>query len=151
MTPCIVALGSNIGDLIDNLDRAVSALEMSFKVIAVSEFIVTKPMYLANQPNFLNACVKILSPFGPRMTLGKLMDIEDSMGRKREVSKGPRIIDLDLISYGSLIYRFNLHSGYVHLPHQRAHERNFVLNPWRQIDPVTESEYHEVLKKRPTW
>ena len=63
--------------------------------------------------------------------LSLLHGIEKSMGRVREVHWGPRVIDLDLISYGTLLSK----SEELTLPHPRAHERRFVLEPWLEIDP----------------
>jgi len=67
----------------------------------------------------------------PLELLTQLQSIENSAGRVREVRWGPRTLDLDLIIYGDLLMKEEL----LTLPHPRAHERSFVLEPWVEIDP----------------
>jgi 2-amino-4-hydroxy-6-hydroxymethyldihydropteridine diphosphokinase len=63
--------------------------------------------------------------------LNMLHGIEKSMGRERTIKWGPRTIDLDIIQYGSLLSK----AEELMLPHPRAHERKFVLEPWLEIEP----------------
>ena len=67
----------------------------------------------------------------PEELLMKSREIENNLGRVREIHWGPRTIDIDLISVGD----FQLDSKDLTLPHPRAHERKFVLEPWFEIDP----------------
>jgi len=147
MTPCIVALGSNLGDREANLEVAVAKLGSVFDVIARSRWMDTTPMYLVDQPRFLNGVVKIHSAFGPLATLNELQLIETEMGRERLIENGPRTMDLDLITYGILQYRFNLPQGHIVIPHERAFERDFVLGPWSQIDKESLDFFEKILTK----
>jgi len=78
-----------------------------------------------------------------------LQGIEKSLGRERDVRWGPRTIDLDLIQYGSLLSA----AAELELPHPRAHERRFVLEPWCEIEPdailLTHGKISELLAQLP--
>jgi 2-amino-4-hydroxy-6-hydroxymethyldihydropteridine diphosphokinase len=82
--------------------------------------------------------------------LSLLQGIEKSMGRERIEHWGPRTIDLDLIQYGALLSA----SAELELPHPRAHERRFVLEPWHEIDAdavlLTHGRIDQLLAQLPT-
>ena len=127
----VVALGANIGNPKEQLDIAIALLKESTIVIAVSTYFETKPVGGPEQPDYLNA-VCILDSDLPAMDLLSLLHgIEKSLGRERIEHWGPRTIDLDLIQYGALLSS----ADELKLPHPRAHERRFVLEPWAQIEP----------------
>jgi 2-amino-4-hydroxy-6-hydroxymethyldihydropteridine diphosphokinase len=127
----VVALGANIGNPKGQLDIAIALLKESTSVIAVSTYFETKPVGGPEQPDYLNA-VCILDSDLPAMDLLSLLHgIEKSLGRERIEHWGPRTIDLDLIQYGALLSS----ADELKLPHPRAHERRFVLEPWAQIEP----------------
>ena len=127
----VVALGANIGNPKEQLDIAIALLKESTSVIAVSTYFETKPVGGPEQPDYLNA-VCILDSDLPAMDLLSLLHgIEKSLGRERIEHWGPRTIDLDLIQYGALLSS----ADELKLPHPRAHERRFVLDPWAQIEP----------------
>lgn len=127
----VVALGANIGNPKEQLDIAIALLKESTSVIAVSTYFETKPVGGPEQPDYLNA-VCILDSDLPAMDLLSLLHgIEKSLGRERIEHWGPRTIDLDLIQYGALLSS----ADELKLPHPRAHERRFVLEPWAQIEP----------------
>jgi 2-amino-4-hydroxy-6-hydroxymethyldihydropteridine diphosphokinase len=127
----VVALGANIGNPKEQLDIAIALLKESTSVIAVSTYFETKPVGGPEQPDYLNA-VCILESDLPAMDLLSLLHgIEKSLGRERIENWGPRTIDLDLIQYGALLSS----ADELKLPHPRAHERRFVLEPWAQIEP----------------
>ena len=127
----VVALGSNIGEPKENLDLAIALLREATEVVAVSSYFSTKPVGYLDQPDFLNAVCIIESDL-PAMDLLKMLHgIEKVMGRDRSIKWGPRTIDLDLIQYGSLLSN----ADELTLPHPRAHERQFVLEPWLEIEP----------------
>lgn len=134
----VISLGSNINNPSENLDLAIELLKNSTQVIAVSEFFVTKPVGLTEQPDFLNAVVILESELPAADLLALLHGIEKVMGRERKIKWGPRNIDLDLIQYGSILSE----SEELMLPHPRAHERRFVLEPWLSIDPDAELITH---------
>jgi len=132
-----IALGSNLssrfGAPADNLREAIHRLDDLGTVTAVSRFHETDPVGYANQPNFLNAAALLETQISPLDLLRGLLAIEHSMGRDRASSppKGPRIIDLDLLLYGSLV----LDAPTLTLPHPSLHERRFVLVPLAELAP----------------
>ena len=141
----VVALGSNIGEPRENLDLAIALLHEATEVIAVSSYYQTKPVGFLDQPDFLNAVCLIESDLPALDLLKMLHGIEKAMGRKRSIQWGPRTIDLDLIQYGALLSS----AEELKLPHPRAHERKFVLEPWLEIEPdailLTHGKISELL------
>lgn len=127
----VVALGANLEEPSAAIELAIALLAQSTELIARSSLYSTKPVGGPPQPDYINAVCIIDSELLPEDLLGLLHGIEKSMGRIRNERWGPRVIDLDLIAYGSL------HSDdiYLTLPHPRAHERRFVLEPWLEIEP----------------
>ena len=127
----VISLGANIGDPKANLDLAVGLLREATDVIAVSNYLQTKPVGGPEQPDYLNAVAILESDLPAKDLLALLNGIETAMGRTREIHWGPRVIDLDLIQYGGLLVK----DEKLTLPHPRAHERRFVLAPWFEIEP----------------
>ena len=127
----VIALGSNIGDTKANLDLALKMLREATDVKQVSSYYSTKPVGYTDQPDFLNAVCIIESELPAMALLAMLQGIEKVMGRERTIKWGPRTIDLDIIQYGDLISK----AEELSLPHPRAHERKFVLEPWHEIEP----------------
>ena len=127
----VIALGSNIGDTKANLDLALKMLREATDVKQVSSYYSTKPVGYTDQPDFLNAVCIIESELPAMALLAMLQGIEKVMGRERTIKWGPRTIDLDIIQYGDLISK----AEELTLPHPRAHDRKFVLEPWHEIEP----------------
>jgi 2-amino-4-hydroxy-6-hydroxymethyldihydropteridine diphosphokinase len=145
----VVSLGANIGSPHEQLDIAIALLKESTEVIAVSTYFKTKPVGGPQQPDYLNA-VCILESELPAMDLLSLLHgVEKSLGRERIEHWGPRTIDLDLIQYGELLSS----AEELELPHPRAHERRFVLEPWAQIEPdailLTHGRISDLLEQLP--
>ena len=126
----VIALGANIGNPQENLDLAVALLREATDVIIVSSYYVTSPVGGPEQPDYVNAVCIIESELPAMGLLSLLQGIEKSLGRVRNERWGPRSIDLDLIQYGGILSN----SPELELPHPRAHERRFVLEPWFEID-----------------
>jgi 2-amino-4-hydroxy-6-hydroxymethyldihydropteridine diphosphokinase len=145
----VVALGANIGSPREQMDVAVALLREATEVIAVSTYFVTKPVGGPEQPDYLNAVCILESELPALDLLAALQGIEKSLGRERDVRWGPRTIDLDLIQYGSLLSA----AAELELPHPRAHERRFVLEPWFEIEPdailLTHGKISELLAQLP--
>ena len=127
----IVALGANLGDPKEQIDVAVTLLREATEVVAVSSYYVTKPVGLLDQPDFVNAVCILESDLPAADLLSLLHGIEKTLGRERHEKWGPRTLDLDLIQYGTLLSK----AEELQLPHPRAHERRFVLEPWHEIEP----------------
>ena len=127
----VVALGANIGDPHEQMDLAIAMLKEATQVTAVSSYYVTKPVGGPEQPDYINAVCTLESELPALDLLSLLHGIEKSLGRERIERWGPRTIDLDLIQYGALLSK----AEELELPHPRAFERRFVLEPWLEIEP----------------
>ena len=127
----VIALGSNVGDTNSHLHHAIDQLGKVISVTRVSSFYKTAPVGGPAQDDFLNAVLIGESDLDPLDILVAMQEIETLAGRTHEVHWGPRTLDLDLISYGEAI----IEEPHLELPHPRAHERAFVLEPWLEIDP----------------
>jgi len=143
----VIALGSNIGNPKENLDLALALLKEATDVKKVSSYYITKPVGYEEQPDFVNAVCIIETELPAMELLNILHGIEKAMGRERTIKWGPRTLDLDIIQYGSLLSK----SEELTLPHPRAHERKFVLEPWHEIEPdailLTHGKIEELLSK----
>lgn len=141
----VVALGANIGNPQEQMDLAVAMLKESTQVIALSSYYITKPVGGPEQPDYINAVCILESELPAVELLSLLHGIEKSLGRERLEKWGPRTIDLDLIQYGSLLSK----AEELELPHPRAYERRFVLEPWHEIEPdavlLTHGKISELL------
>jgi 2-amino-4-hydroxy-6-hydroxymethyldihydropteridine diphosphokinase len=128
-----LSLGSNIGNRKQNLLKACIFLKSFLSDINLSQIYETKPMYLTNQAKFLNMVVSGKTILDCFAVLDKTQAVEMEMGRKRsgEISKGPRIIDIDILLCGSAVIK----SRRLSIPHPRLEERQFVLVPLLEISP----------------
>jgi 2-amino-4-hydroxy-6-hydroxymethyldihydropteridine diphosphokinase len=141
----VIALGANIGNPKEQMDLAVAMLRESTEFIALSSYYTTKPVGGPEQPDYINAVCIIESELPALDLLSLLHGIEKSLGRERNEKWGPRTIDLDLIQYGNLLSK----ADELELPHPRAFERRFVLEPWHEIEPdailLTHGKISELL------
>jgi dihydroneopterin aldolase / 2-amino-4-hydroxy-6-hydroxymethyldihydropteridine diphosphokinase len=131
--PVVIALGSNLGDRRQELQRAVDELAATrgLHITAVSPVYETAPVGGPEQPDYLNAVV-LAETSGPAAELLRRAHmIEAAAQRAREVRWGPRTLDVDIIAYGAETSS----DPVLTLPHPRAHERAFVLAPWLDADP----------------
>jgi 2-amino-4-hydroxy-6-hydroxymethyldihydropteridine diphosphokinase len=135
-----LSLGSNLGDRAANLRTAIHRLAAVGKVLAVSSFYETEPLEFTEQPWFLNCVVSLETELMPRQLLAALLQIELQMGRRRDRKKGARIIDLDIVLFGSSV----IQTKGLTIPHPAMHERRFVLEPLAEIAPDVR---HPVLKR----
>jgi 2-amino-4-hydroxy-6-hydroxymethyldihydropteridine diphosphokinase len=132
----VLALGSNLGDRLANLQAGLDALTAGQGIIAtaVSAVYETSPVGGPDQPDFLNAVLLATSPLPARAVLDRCQAAERSAGRVRAVRWGPRTLDIDIIACDAEVSD----DPALTLPHPRAHERAFVLVPWHDIDPGAE-------------
>ncbi|MFQ3587548.1 MAG: 2-amino-4-hydroxy-6-hydroxymethyldihydropteridine diphosphokinase [Fimbriimonadaceae bacterium] len=130
MPKVAIALGSNLGDRMDHLRRAAASLADFVGLTGISRVYETAPMYVEDQPAYLNAVVAGSTDLGPIALLRRLKALEREIGRIPTVRYGPREIDLDLIVYGRLSLR-SVECGrtWLQVPHPRVSERRFVLAP----------------------
>ena len=133
MATSFLSLGSNLGDRLDHLSKAVTALakQPKIKVLKVSSVYQTKPVGGPEQDDYLNAVVKIQTELSAHELLAVTQSIENNEGRVREVRWGPRTLDIDVLTYDDLISA----DDKLTLPHPRISERAFVLVPFFEIDP----------------
>ena len=124
-----VALGSNLGNRLVNIEMAINKLEPQVHPTDVSSVYETDPWGVQNQPRFLNCVISGKTNLQPVELLSKLKSIEVEMGRQPTVRYGPRVIDLDLLLYDNLV----LASEELTIPHPRMLERGFVLVPLAEI------------------
>ncbi len=124
-----LSLGSNLGDRAANLRSALEKLADFGAVAAVSSFYETEPVELAAQPWFLNCAAKLDTEKMPRQLIAGILKIEQNMGRQRTQKNGPRIIDIDILLFGSSV----IDIPSLTVPHPKLHERRFVLEPLLEI------------------
>ncbi|MGH3328804.1 MAG: 2-amino-4-hydroxy-6-hydroxymethyldihydropteridine diphosphokinase [Streptomycetales bacterium] len=129
----VISLGSNLGNRLETLQSAVDALADTpgVQVTAVSPVYETEPVGGPEQPEYFNAIVIVESTISVRLLLERGHAIEDAFRRPRTERWGPRTIDVDVITYGDETSE----DPTLTLPHPRAHERAFVLQPWHDVDP----------------
>jgi 2-amino-4-hydroxy-6-hydroxymethyldihydropteridine diphosphokinase len=145
----VIALGANIGNPKEQMDLAIALLRESLEVTAVSSYFTTAPVGGPEQPDYLNAVCLADSDLPASDLLALLHGIEKALGRERIEHWGPRTIDLDLIQYGTILS----YAEELTLPHPRAHERRFVLEPWAQVEPdallLTHGKISDLLAQLP--
>ena len=131
----VIALGANLGDPKKQISLAIDAIRDCVKVEKISRLYETAPFKVSdNQPNYINAVLIGETKLPPQELMKELLAIEAKLGRQRAFPKAARTIDLDIIDNEGL----KLDSDQLTLPHPRAFERKFVLEPWAEIDPTAE-------------
>ena len=132
MSNIFIALGSNLGNPKEMVKNGILSIKNigGVKILSESSLYETPPVGILNQPNFINAVVKIDSNLSPYELLNKLLKIENTAGRIRVDKNGPRTWDLDILLFDNLI----LNETKLTIPHPRMHERLFVLMPLKDID-----------------
>lgn len=126
-----LGLGSNIGDRDANLAAAIQALGDVVTVDRVSSVYDTAPMHVTDQPRFHNLVCQATTDLTPSALLRAAKAIERHLGRADGPRYGPRLIDIDVLLYDSLV----LNTDELTVPHPRLAERAFVLAPLAEIDP----------------
>ena len=126
-----IALGSNLGNRLANLNAAIDNFSPQMRVLKQSNVYETPPWGFTDQPPFLNQVVKAETYMQPEPLLHHLKRLEVALGRKPGFQNGPRSIDLDILFFDDMI----LDSPALKLPHPRLHERAFVLVPLAELAP----------------
>jgi 2-amino-4-hydroxy-6-hydroxymethyldihydropteridine diphosphokinase len=127
-----LSLGSNLGDRERALATAMESLAGApLRLLRASSIYETEPRDLPQQPWFLNLVLEAETEMFPRQLLRRTQQIEQKMGRKRIVAKGPRIIDIDILLFGRCV----VDSPDLVIPHPRLPERRFVLEPLVELAP----------------
>jgi 2-amino-4-hydroxy-6-hydroxymethyldihydropteridine diphosphokinase len=128
-----IGLGSNLEDPRNQLKRAFAAIgELSgTRLVAQSSLYRSAPLGYPDQPDFVNAVVKIATDLSPQALLQALLQIEHRHGRERTFRNAPRTLDLDILLYDDV----QLHEHGLTIPHPQMHLRAFVLQPLLEIAP----------------
>jgi 2-amino-4-hydroxy-6-hydroxymethyldihydropteridine diphosphokinase len=135
-----LGLGGNLGDRQLNLRQAAAALPESVRIARASRVYETAPWGYTDQPNFLNQVLEVETSLSPLELLGELKKIEAGLGRQQTFRYGPRLIDIDILFYGSRV----LDAPGLQIPHPRLAERAFVLAPLAELAP---NLVHPTLRK----
>ena len=136
-----LSLGSNIGDRKSHLRDAIARLETKGRIVEVSSFYETEPVEVTDQAWFLNCAAALeTTEEDPYQLMAAILGIEQEMGRRRILRKGPRTIDIDILLYGDAV----INSPALTIPHPAMHQRRFVLDPLAEIAPGVQ---HPVLKR----
>lgn len=137
-----LGLGSNLGNKKGNIHKAMDIINTTrgVKLLIKSRLYKTKPLGVKNQPDFINAAIKIVTSLDSQRLLETILDIEKRLGRIRKKKWGPRVIDIDMLYYGNHVIR----KRHLTVPHPLMNKRHFVLKPLAEIAP---GKIHPVLKK----
>ena len=134
MVEAIVSLGSNLGDRLSYLNRALEMLHSmpNTRLVKASSVIETQPIDVPagfENLKFLNQAAIFVTELSAEEFSRRMHLIEDKLGRVRIVKNGPRTIDIDLIDFGGI----KMNTPELVLPHPRAHERDFVIKPLKEL------------------
>lgn len=141
MNDVFLLLGGNLGDRQSYLRKAIALIESDIApVIKRSSIYETASWGKTDAPDYLNQVIQIETDLLPVVVLQKILNIETSLGRKREEKWGSRVIDIDILFYGSAI----INQPGLHIPHPELHNRRFTLDPLNEIAP---NLVHPVLAK----
>lgn len=135
-----IALGSNVGDRLENLRSAIYSFEPEITPLICSAVYETPPWGYHDQPSFLNQVLLATTNLSPQDLLAHLKKLETDLGRVKTFKNGPRVIDLDLLLYDADV----IESPPLIIPHPRMDERAFVLVPLAEIAPDL---IHPVLRQ----
>lgn len=140
----VLALGANLGDPKQQIAEAIEEIKNFVEIEKISSLYETAPFQVTEpQPNYINAVLIGDTDLQPKELIHALLDIEAKLGRQRSFQNAARTIDIDIIDYEG----FFMKSDELTLPHPRAHERKFVLEPWAEIDPDAVLREHGPIKE----
>jgi 2-amino-4-hydroxy-6-hydroxymethyldihydropteridine diphosphokinase len=126
----VLSLGSNVGDRLAHLRAGIEVVSAQVAVVAVSPVYATAAWGRVDQAEFLN-CIAFVDTDDPQAALAVAHTAEEARGRLRSLRWGPRTLDVDVVDVDGQVRD----DPRLTLPHPRAHERAFVLQPWLDVDP----------------
>lgn len=133
----IISTGTNLGNREENLFKAKKLLSETFSFVAESKIVESKAVDYLDQPDFLNQCLEFEIPkVLPTDCMKFILDLEEKMGRIRNISKGPRTIDIDIIFWGLE----TINAQNITVPHESWAQRSFIALP------IMDLPYYSVLK-----
>lgn len=126
----LLGLGSNVGDRRSRLQRAVEGVAAGgVEILQASSLYLTEPVDYPDQPWFLNQALLVRTRLSPYPLLACCLEVEEALGRRRRLPKGPRTLDVDILLYADRI----LGDPKLTIPHPRFHLRRFALTPAAEI------------------
>ena len=128
-TNCIIALGSNTGNCIYHLKKAISELDKLGSIKKIASLYLSKPYGYINQNDFYNTAVVLKTAQQPMQLMKNIKKIEKKLQKNKKILNGPRKIDIDIIFFNNDI----IETSDLCIPHKHMHERNFVLIPLNEI------------------
>jgi len=141
MNEAYLLTGGNMGDRVSFLSEARNKIEKYCgRIIQASSIYETAAWGMEDQESFLNQVLLVNTELSPGTLLTTILEIEESLGRKRDTRYGPRTIDIDILFYDDEI----INEEGLHIPHPRMQERRFVLMPLSELAP---HKIHPVLLK----
>jgi len=140
MHTVFLALGSNLENRKQHIEKAIVLLREKINDITVALLYETKPRYFENQNNFLNTVLSGFTELAPQELLQFTKTVQKKVGRVERFRNGPREIDIDILFFDNVVYK----DEELEIPHPRLQERDFVLQPFSDINPDFS---HPVLKK----
>lgn len=139
-----IALGSNLGDRKRYIEEALQRLDArGIQVINTSQLYESKPMYVSDQPDYLNGACAVMTTLDPHTLMKACQQIETEMGRVKVVDKGARCIDLDILLYDNI----ELKTHDLTIPHIGIQERDFVYVPLTDITDLDEHGVYVPMEK----
>jgi len=135
-----LGLGSNVGNKINNIQKAIIFLLEKIQDIQIAKFYETKAVGYENQENFINTAIKGYTDLDIQSLFEFTKEVEKKVGRIFRFKWGPREIDIDILFYDNVIYK----DSNIEIPHPRIVERDFVLKPLLDLEP---DFIHPVVKK----
>ena len=140
MHQIFLALGSNIGNRKQYIEESILLLREKMNDVTIAPLYETEPLYFENQNNFLNTVLSGFTDLEPQELLQFTKTVQKKVGRVERFRNGPREIDIDILFYDNVVYK----DEELEIPHPRLQERDFVLQPFSDINPDFS---HPVLKK----
>ena len=143
-----IALGTNVGNYINNFSHAIVELKKIGQVIKMANIYKSKPYGYLKQNFFYNSMVHLKSELLPTELMNKIQLIEKKLKKNKRIINGPRKIDIDIIFWGYKMFN----NRELSIPHPRVSERDFVLFPLQDIapnfrDPVSKMTVKELIKE----
>ena len=146
MSKAYLGIGTNIGDKRANIDKSLELLNdhPQLEVTNVSSYYETEPVGFTEQDWFQNIVAEVETDLEPYDLLALCNQVEKDLGRERIIRWGPRIIDVDILTYGD----YTSDAEKLTVPHPRMHERAFVMVPLYEINPelvISGQDIKEIL------
>ena len=146
-SPVYLGIGSNIGNRLINISRAIYLISNFCEISKISNFYESNSWPNKNYPRYLNVIIKCFTNLNPILLLKSMKIIEKKLGRTNKIKNYPRTCDIDIIDFKGLKYKKNN----IEIPHPRLSDRNFVLVPLFEIEktwkhPKSNISIHNLLE-----